>query len=192
MPPLPLIPPQTPTPAGRFYPRGIRSQDSLGHPAAHAQQVIVRRDHRARRRAGEEPSPTPLTSDLLPQSSSLQPTSGSQPSSALFPLAHENLECFICERCSIARPLGYSTPMAYASTALAALMTTTTMMKKNSRCAFGARKSSADRSSSHQVVKSSHIARPAAHSLRQNHHHKSSRLHHRYLKAALAACLLRI
>jgi hypothetical protein len=52
---------QSPT----FYYHGIHSSDDSQHAEARAQRTTIQRAHRAMRRAGEEPSPTPSLSQLM-------------------------------------------------------------------------------------------------------------------------------
>ncbi|KAF4993680.1 hypothetical protein FDECE_13356 [Fusarium decemcellulare] len=50
-----------------FFRRDQRSQDAPDEAQARAEQTVISREHRPRRRAGEEPSPTPPLAQILEQ-----------------------------------------------------------------------------------------------------------------------------
>ncbi|KPM39851.1 hypothetical protein AK830_g6688 [Neonectria ditissima] len=98
----------------QFFRRGIRSQDSPAQAVAHQQQTMIRREHRAQRRAGEQPSPTPPTQELLPR-----PTQELRPRPTATHLSggagalggdDEDDDYFICDECGIARLQAHRLP----------------------------------------------------------------------------------
>jgi hypothetical protein len=62
-----------------FHFRGIHSSDTPREAEARRRQVAIRREHRAARRAGEQPSPTPALSRLLHEESSPTPPGSLMP-----------------------------------------------------------------------------------------------------------------
>ena len=85
-----------------LFRRGFNPDESPERAIAHKEQTRIRRGHRVRRRAGENPSQTPPTSDLLGSRSS---TCAQQHSAATaIHNKYQERGYFICCLCGVACP----------------------------------------------------------------------------------------